>query len=353
MGRARRRHRDAAGLPPGTMVHLGEARSEDIRITVFDYTETDLETREIRAEDAAAYRDTKTVTWINVDGIHQIDVIEKLGAAFGLHPLTLEDIVSTRQRPKLEEFDDYLYLVLRMPYLDPASDRIEDEQISIVLKEGCVISFQERQGDVFDPIRERLRHNKGRIRKMTAGYLAYALADAIVDNCFAILEAMGERIDQLEDDVVNAAEPAVLRRVHDLKRQLVLMRKAIWPLREVISALLRDESTLIPPDTAAYLRDLYDHVIQVVDAIETYREMASGMLDIYLSSVSNRMNEVMKVLTIIATIFIPLTFIAGVYGMNFKVMPELEWPYGYVAVWGVMIAVFISMIIYFRRKKWL
>jgi len=271
----------------------------------------------------------------------------------GLHPLTLEDIASTHQRPKMEDFDNYFYFVLRMPYFQRRGGRIHAEQISIVLMKNAVVSFQEREGDVFDPIRERIRRNKGRIRKCGADYLAYALMDAIVDNGFAILETLGERTESLENNVLKEPDPAVVREIHALKRELILLRKAIWPLREVLANLSRDDSPLISKSTALYLRDVYDHTIQVVETVETFRDTVSGLLDVYLSVVSNRMNEVMRVLTVIATLFIPLTFLAGIWGMNFEFMPELEWKFAYPVVLGIMILIAATMLIFFRRKKWL
>ena len=350
---ARKRKPDY-GLPPGTLVHVGEKRSESVSISVFDYTEQTLnECAPKSIQECFPFKESASVTWINVNGVHEMDIIETLGKQFDIHPLTMEDIANTRQRPKLEDFDRYLYLMLKMPYYDDDSKRIRAEQISIILTSNCVISFQEQPGDVFDPIRERLRNNKGRIRKAGTDYLAYSLADAIVDNCFGILETVGERVEDMEEHLVTNPTPETLKDIHDLKREMILLRKAMWPLREVISALSRGESALIEEPTRAYLRDVYDHTIQVIDTIETFRDMVSGMLDIYLSSVSNRMNEVMKVLTIIATIFIPLTFIAGVYGMNFEWMPELKCRAAYPILWLVMLAVAGTMVIYFRRKRWL
>jgi magnesium transporter len=282
-----------------------------------------------------------------------VGIIEKVGAHFGIHPLVLEDILHTGQRPKVEDLGDYIFIVLKMLYHDDQEDEMLGEQVSLLLGQNCVISFQEREGDIFNPIRERIRNSKGRIRRAGADYLAYALVDAIVDHYFVILEKMGEKIESLEEELVTNPTPETLQIIHKLKRNLIFLRKSVWPLREVINALERGESPLITEPTGIYLRDVYDHSIQVIDTIETFRDMVSGMLDIYLSSLSNRMNEVMKVLTIIATIFIPLTFIAGIYGMNFKFMPELEWHWGYPTALIVMLLIVGSMFIYFRRKKWL
>ena len=256
------------------------------------------------------------------------------GSATDFHPLVLEDILNTDQRPKMEEYGDYLYIVLKMLHDKGKGNQIEAEQVSLVLGPNFVFSFQESGGDVFDQIRERLRTGKGRLRKMGADYLAYTLVDAIVDYYFVILEKLGERIELLEEELVAHPRTETLKEIHTLKREMIFLRKAVWPLREVISGLQRGESPLVQKTTGIYLRDVYDHTIQVIDTIETFRDMLSGVLDIYLSSVSNRLNPVMKVLTIIATVFMPLTFLAGVYGMNFKYMPELEWRWGYPVALG-------------------
>jgi magnesium transporter len=343
-----------AGLPPGTLVHIGEQKAEEVKITVIDYDEVRFQEEEIKTvEECFPFKDKPTVTWINVDGIHQVGVLELLGDCFGLHPLVLEDILNTDQRPKMEDFSDYIFVVLKTFYYNDQSDELEPEQISLILGPSLVMSFQEREGDIFNPIRERIRNGKGRIRRMGADYLAYSLLDSIVDGYFIVLEQVGEEVEFLEEELVTNPRPETLQTIHNLKRDMIFLRKSVWPLREVIGALERGESSLIKESTGIYLRDVYDHTIQVIDTIETFRDMISGMLDIYLSSVSNRMNEVMKVLTIIATIFIPLTLIAGVYGMNFKYMPELEWPWAYPILWLVMLAIGVLMLVYFRRKKWL
>ena len=343
-----------AGLPPGTLVHVGEGKDEKVKITIIDYDEKHFEERKVKkVEECLPFKDKPTVTWINIDGIHQVDIIEAIGKHFGVHPLVLEDIVNTGQRPKMEDFGNYLFVVLKMIYYDEKEDEIKTEQVSLLISQNFVISFQEREGDVFNSIRERIRGSKGRIRKMGADYLAYALMDSVVDNYFVIIEKVGEKLEGMEEELVKNTTPETLQAIHSLKRNMIFLRKSVWPLREVIGGLERGESKLVQESTQIYFRDVYDHTIQVMDAIETSRDMLSGMLDIYLSSVSNRMNEVMKVLTIIATIFIPLTFIAGIYGMNFQNMPELGWRWGYFAVLLVMVAIGISMLGYFRRKKWL
>jgi magnesium transporter len=349
-----KKHSEMSGLPPGTLVHIGERRTESVRITIIDYDESNFQERQVPAvEECFPFKATPTVTWVNIDGIHDVETIEKLGKEFELHPLILEDILNTHQRPKFEDFDTYIFIVLKMLSYDEYEGGLKAEQVSMVLGRNFVISFQEQVGDVFEQIRDRLRNSKGRIRKMDADYLAYSLIDAVVDNYFAILEKLGERIESMQEQLVADPSEKTLQQIHSVKREMIFLRKSVWPLRELIGSLERAESGLIKDTTEAYLRDLYDHTIQVMDTIESFRDTVSGMLDIYLSSISNRMNAVMKVLTIIATIFIPLTFIAGIYGMNFKYMPELGWKWGYAAALGVMVVVAILMLIYFRRKKWL
>jgi magnesium transporter len=343
-----------AGLPPGTLVHIGEKKADSVRITVIDYDEQNFqESQAANIEDCFQFKATPTVTWINIDGLHDTSIIEKLGKQFDLHPLILEDILHTAQRPKCEDYGNYLFVVLRMFSFSDDNEVIKSEQVSLILGANFVISFQERVGDVFEQIRDRIRNAKGRVRKMGPDYLMYSLLDAVVDGYFGILEKLGEDIEDMEEELVSEPTQKTLQRIHDLKREMISLRKSVWPLRELISGLERSESSLIKQDTNIYLRDVYDHTIQVIDTVESFRDMVSGMLDIYLSSISNRMNAVMKVLTIIATIFIPLTFIVGIYGMNFKNMPELEWRYGYFEVLIVMMVVVVIMLIYFKRKKWI
>lgn len=347
-------HSKKAGLPPGTLVHVGEKRVEAVRISYIDYDEQSIEEKQVSSiEQCFPFKSTPTVTWINIDGLHEVEVIEKLGTQFELHPLILEDILHTTQRPKFEDFEKYFFVVLKMLSYDDVNQTVEQEQVSLVLSENFVISFQERVGDVFDAVRDRIRNSKGRIRKMGADYLCYSLIDAVVDGYFTILEKIGEKIEFMEEKLVSDPTEKTLKQIHKLKSEMISLRKSVWPLRELISALQRSESSLISETTDIYLRDAYDHTIQVIDTVESFRDMVSGMLDIYLSSLSNRMNAVMKVLTIIATIFIPLTFVAGIYGMNFEYMPELKWRYGYGIIWLVFMVIAAIMVIYFKRKKWL
>ncbi len=343
-----------AGHVPGELVHVGEKKVDEVKVSVIDYDDKNFQEKIIaNIEELLPFKDTPTVTWININGLHDVDFIEKIGNNFEMHPLTLEDIVNTGQRPKYEDFDQYIFVTLKILMFDEEKKEIISEQVSLVFGANFVISFQEIEGDVFNPIRERIRNAKGRIRKMGPDYLAYSLLDAVVDNYFSILEKFGEKIEGMEEDLVANPTPQTLQAIHDLKRDAIFLRKSVWPLREVAGGLDRSESILIKKETHIFLRDVYDHTIQVIDTIETFRDMVSGMLDIYLSSVSNRMNEVMKVLTIFAAIFIPLTFMAGVYGMNFEFMPELKWKWGYFALLGLMAVVGFGMLFHFRRKKWI
>ncbi|MBI5115014.1 magnesium/cobalt transporter CorA [Candidatus Poribacteria bacterium] len=343
------------GAPPGTLIHIGRRKAGEVKIRIMSYDENDFEETQVRTiDECVRFKDAPHVTWIDVEGIHQIEIFEKIGSCYGVHPLVLEDILNTDQRPKMDEYEDYAYVVVKMLSLDQKSGAVNVEQVSLILGRSFVISFQEAEGgDVFDPVRERIRKQKGRIRSLGADYLVYSLLDVIVDNYFVILEKLGEQIESLEDDLIANPTTKALTTVHNLKREMIFLRRSVWPLREVIDRLESLESSLINEPTRIFLRDVYDHTIHIIDTIETFREMLSGMLDIYLSSMSNKMNEIMKVLTIIATIFMPLSFIAGVYGMNFKHMPELEWRWGYFGALLIMLLTCLAMLMYFKRKKWL
>ena len=345
------------GLPPGTLVHVGEERTEPVRITVMDYDQDQLrEFCPTSIDQCSDYRDRPSVTWIKVVGVHRPEVIEMIGNCFGIHPLVQEDVVHTEQRPKMEDFDDYIFIVLKMlKSVDDESgdEQIRSEQLSLIVGRGFLISFQETEADVFDPVRDRIRKSKGKIRRKGADYLAYSLIDAVVDHYFLILEEVGEELEVLEEELLAGPTPDASQKIHQMKREMIFLRKSVWPLREVISRLSRGESEIFTEPMGIYLRDVYDHTVQVIEAIETFREILSGMLEIHLSSISNRMNEVMKVLTIIATIFIPLTLVAGIYGMNFEYMPELRWQYGYPAVLVLMASAGAIMLIYFRRRRWI
>jgi magnesium transporter len=341
------------GLSPGTVVYIGEEKTAEVKISVIDYNENEFVKREgVNAEDCFPFKEKDSVTWINIDGIHNTEVIEEIGKIFDLHPLVMEDIGNTTQRPKVEDFEKFTFVVLKMLYYDE-KEKIKVEQVSLILGSNFVISFQETEGDVFDSVRERIEKGKGRIRKMGSDYLLYSLIDAVVDNYFSVLETMGDRIEELEEDIIERTASGSLQNVHKSKKDMILIRRSVWPLREVIHSLSREKTTLVSGDVLIYFRDVYDHTIQVIETVETFRDMLSGLHDTYLSSISNKMNEIMKVLTMFASIFIPLTFIAGVYGMNFHFMPELNWRWGYFTVWGIIITVGISMLFYFKRKKWL
>jgi magnesium transporter len=343
-----------AGLAPGTLVHVGEQKAEHSEIALIHYdTEQLVEEARIDIDETDVYRDQPAVTWIDVHGLHDVRLVEKIGRHFNIHPLTLEDIVNTGHRPKAEDYDAYLFVILKMLTYDSQNGHVASEQVSLVLGNGFLLSFQERAGDVFNPVRERIRKGRSRIRTSSCDYLMYALMDAMVDGYFTVLERFGEKIEQLEVELLGEPTQQTLEQIHFLKRELIYSRRQVWPLREVLSTLMRDQSRLIDNANHVFLRDVYDHCVQVIDTIESLRDVLSGMLDLYLSTVSNRMNEVMKVLTIIATIFIPLTFIAGIYGMNFKFMPELEWRWSYPLLWLVLVVVFLLMIYWFKRRKWL
>ncbi|GGX15379.1 magnesium/cobalt transporter CorA [Aquimarina muelleri] len=342
------------GLAPGTVVYTGDKTSGDLYIEVFDYSEDFFEEKELNSiEEAFKYSDSEPITWINVNGLNHTEAIEKIGEHYDLHPLILEDIANTDQRPKIDEYEKYLFVVLKMLYFDK-DEKLCIEHISFVLGNTYVISFQESDGDVFDSIRNRIRLGKGRVRSMGSDYLLYALMDAAVDNYFNLIEAMGDKIEELEDNLFEEKpNDDITYDIQSLKREVLKIRRAVFPLREVVNRIEKSEHHLITEKTQFYLRDLYDHIIQVSENIEIYREMTWGLMDMYMTTISNKMNEVMKVLTIMASIFIPLTFLAGIYGMNFENIPELKFKYGYHILWGIMIAVFIGLLYYFKRKKWL
>jgi magnesium transporter len=341
------------GLAPGTLIHVGEKKIEKPELTIINYGPDKMERLDdVSVAECAAFRETESVSWINLYGLHDIELVDRLGKTFQVHQLALEDVLNTSHRPKFEMYEDAALIILKMLTFDETENSINSEQFSFVLGPRYIISFQERHGDVFNGVRERLQRKSGRIRSRGPDYLTYALIDSVVDNYFHILEKIGDHLEALEQDLIIEPTQDCLNRIYHLKNQLLALRKSIWPLREVIAEMQKEETDLIDPSTHVFLRDLYDHSIQVVDTVEIFRDTVSGLLDLYMSSVSNRMNEVMKVLTIMASIFIPLTFIAGIYGMNFEYMPELKWRWAYPAVWMVMGGVVVGMIIYFRKKRW-
>jgi len=347
-------YKKQVGQIPGALVYTGTKAASSLFIETFDYNTNTFTEKELQnVEEAYGFKSTNSVTWINLNGLNHINEIEKLGKHYNLHPLVLEDIVSTNQRPKIDEYENYIFLVIKMMYYDD-DEKIVSEQVSFILGENYVISLQEAEGDVFDTIRERIRQSKGRIRNLGSDYLLYALIDSVVDHYYAIIETMGNKIEDLEDHLFEGITTSeVTTEIQSLKREVLKVRRAIFPLREIINRIEKSENNLIDEKTLHYFGDVYDHIIQVSDTIDIYREMIWGLMDMYMTTISNRMNEVMKVLTIIATIFIPLTFIAGIYGMNFKNIPELDYKYGYHVLWVVMIAIFLGMLYYFKRKKWL
>jgi len=340
------------GLPPGTLVHIGEKKTDKVTIATFNYAGTRCDERLDAPLDGLAPPTDDSVTWVDVGGVHKMEILESFGKQFQLHPLLLEDIANTDQRPKLDDYDQYFFVVMKMLSLNERQDVLV-EQVSLVLGRNFVLSFQENGTDVFQSVRERLRAGKGRLRQARADYLLYALVDAIVDQYFAVLESVGEKIESLQQIVVSDPKPETLREIHALKRQLLFLRRAVWPLRDVMNNLSRSEYPFLEQSTKVFIRDVADHVVQIIDTIETLREMVSASLDIYLSSVSYRLNAVMRVLTVITTIFMPLSFIASIYGMNFEHMPELKSEWGYPAVLGVMAAVGVGMLLVFRKKRWL
>jgi len=341
------------GLAPGTLVYTGHDRVEPAQISVFSYSETAFDEIENASIDVLhAVKESPLNYWINVSGIHDVALVEAVGTEMGFHHLVMEDIVHPQQRPKLESYEHHLYVVAKMMYMDTDGSAVS-EQVSIVLGKNYVISFQERPGDIFQPVRDRLRTGKGLMRKMGSDYMAYALLDLIVDHYFVVLEEVGTQMEQFEDDVMEHPSKETMGEIREQKKKLITYRREMWPLRELLSGLLRDDSGLIRKKTHTYLRDVYDHAVQVIDLLETYRDLLSGLTDLYLSSLSFRMNEVMQVLTIIGSIFIPITFLAGVYGMNFQNIPELQWEYGYHAAWGLMVLTALGMMRFFKRKKWL
>jgi len=342
------------GQIPGALVYTGNKESQALLIESFDYTsETVTELDLNNVEDAFTYKATNSITWINFNGLNNTAEIEKIGQHYNLHPLLLEDIVNTSQRPKIDEYKDYLFVVLKMMYYD-ANETLISEQVSLVLGQNYVLTFQESEGDVFDTLRDRIRNAKGRVRSEGADYLLYTLIDAIVDNYYVIIETMGNKIEDLEDRLFSGlSKDEISHEIQSLKREILKIRRSIFPIRELLNRIEKSESGLIESKTMHYFGDVYDHVIQISDTIEINREMIWSLMDMYMTNISNKMNEVMKMLTIIATIFIPLSFIASIYGMNFDNIPELHYKYSYHVLWLIMIILFLGMLYYFKRKKWL
>ena len=343
-----------AGSPPGSVLHIGREYTQTARIQMVTYDSSYVKVKELSsAADLSSLSFDHAVTWIHIRGLQNTELIAAVCDFFHIHALVQEDIVNSEHRPKIEDYTDYLFMMLNTFWLNEETDLLENEQISFVLGASYLISFQETDRNLFDPMVARINNAQSRIRKEGADYLAYALIDVVVDNYFIILETLGEKIETVEEDLVTQPNADALKKIHVLKREMLFFRKAVWPLREVIGFLSRGEAALLKSSTLLYMRDVYDHTVQIIDTLETYRDMVSGMLDIYLSSISIRMNEIMKLLTVISTIFIPLTFIVGVYGMNFDNMPELRKEWGYFILWGVMLSIALGMLRFFRKRKWL
>ena len=338
-----------SGLPPGTLIHVGDQEPKPTTIRVFLY-DSDTVTETV-PDSLDNIQDINKNVWIKLSGLSDLEDIKEIGEMLSLHPLTIEDIINTRQRPKYEEFDDYLFVVVKILRMDEGY--ISSEQLSIILSKGCICSFEKKSSDLFENIVKRLNDTKGRIRQWGPDYLMYTLIDCVVDNYFFVFENIGNTIEDLEERIIENPEPGIMEEIYILKRNLLDIRKQVWPVRETISGIVRVMPTLVTEKTGIFLNDVADHLYQINDMLESYREMATGLYEIYLSTISNRMNEVMKVLTIIATIFIPLTFIAGVYGMNFSRMPELEYEFGYPLAILSMVIVAGIMVVFFRKKKWL
>ncbi|MFP4644549.1 MAG: magnesium/cobalt transporter CorA [Spirochaetales bacterium] len=353
----RRRERQqgrTAGLPPGTPIYVGEETQRDVTARIITYTpDTVEEIPDADVEECRAALASPGVCWINVNGIHDVAFTQRITALCSIHSLTTEDIANTGQRPKAEEFEQYWFFVLKMLSFDEDSSAVTKEHISLILGDGYVLSFQEREGDVLDSLRERIRAKKGRVRTKGPDYLEYAIMDAIVDEYFVSVEKLGDHIERLDDEILTTPNEHCMKELHRLKREIVFLRKAVWPMREAVAQMEKSSSTLLDATVRPFLRDLYDHTIQIIDMVETYRDIIGGMHDTYLSSISNRMNDVMKVLTIMGTIFIPLTFVAGIYGMNFEYMPELEWKWAYFVVLAGMLVIGTTMLWFFKRRKWL
>ncbi|MFH4966315.1 magnesium/cobalt transporter CorA [Gaetbulibacter sp. M235] len=341
------------GLSPGSVIYTGDKETQNLSIESFDYNSESVDEKTHgQIEDVFHFKTTKSVSWVNINGLNHVDAIEKIGAHYNLHPLTLEDIVNTSHRPKLDDYDNYVFVVLKMLYYDK-DEQVITEQVSFILGESYVLSFQEAEGDVFNTVRERIRYAKGRIRTLGPDYLLYALIDAVTDHYFIVIETLSNKIEDLEDNLFNGfSQEEISQQIQNLKREVLKVRRAIFPLREIISKIEKNENNFIKDKTIHYFRDIYDHVVQISENIEIYREMIWGLMDMYMTTISNKMNEVVKVLTIISTIFIPLTFMAGIYGMNFDNIPELHYKYAYFVLWGIMIILFLSMLYYFKKKKW-
>jgi magnesium transporter len=342
-----------AGMPPGSLIHIGEPSAGEVKVRAIRYSETDLEEfTGLDKDSLQQLKEKEGILWLQVDGVHQPEKISAIGEIFSLHDLTLEDILNTGQRSKMEEFDNYLFLVGKILSYDEASAIVSEKHFCLVLMQHMVLSFHEAGANIFSTVENRILKASGKIRKKNADYLAYALLDTMVDNYFLVIEKIGAHIEEIEDEILEKPDHSSLERLHLLKRELTLLRKTVWPVREVINSLIRSDVYFVQEDSLKYFMDIYDHTMQIIETIEAFRDVTSSLYDMYLSMLSHRMNQVMKVLTVIATIFIPLTFIVGVYGMNFHYMPELSWRWGYFATLAIMAVLGIGMALYFKTKDW-
>ena len=347
------------GMSPGSLIFTGEKKTENVTISLLDYNSGDFIEKNINdLNELEAYKNNSNVTWINIVGLHDINVLEKIGNIFDIHPLVLEDILNVSHNPKIEDYEHFLFLVIKMISYKEDSNCLDIEQVSLIIGKKYIITFQEKNGDVFDPIRDRIRTSKGLVRKYNEDYLAYRILDSIIDNYFSVLENFDERIEDMEDQILSQPDDLSLEEIHNLRKELIKLRRAVSPLREMIFTIEKEKFNFIQKTTYVYLRDLSDHIKQIIDSIENYREFINGLLEVYLSNASHRMNEVVKLLTIISTIFIPLTFVVGIYGMNFRTdasrwnMPELDWAFGYPFVMGLMVVIAVTLIIFFKKKRW-
>jgi magnesium transporter len=354
MAKKKHKQKSKLGLAPGSLVFTGMQKMAQVDISALNYSETEyIESKPKNiAEVISIIKSFQGIIWINIDGLHDEKSIEELCTFLGVHKLSMEDILSVGQRPKLEEYTDYLQAVIKLLTIESGEDAIEYEQLTFILKGNVLVTFQEKTGDVFNSVRNRIKEAKGSVRKKGADYLLYALLDLVVDHYFTILDIFGEKLEDLETELLNDPDKNTLNKLHSLRRETLLLRRTIYPLREMVGKFEKLEEPIINSDIKVFIRDLYDHTVKVIENIEVLRDMTTGLLDLYMNSTSNKMNEIMKVLTIMSAIFIPLTFIAGVYGMNFINMPELQTKNGYFIVLGVMFTVFLGMLVFLKRKKW-
>ena len=353
MARFLKKRHQSKGQSPGALIFIGQKKTDSVQIRVIDYDSSNLTEKQLSdVKDGSSFKKTDTVTWLNINGLHDTEIVKDVGNVFDLHPLVMEDILNTGQRPKIEEFEHYIFIALKMIRYDSASGMIINEQLSMLLGQNFLLTFQEQSGDVFDPVRERIRRNKSRIRGAGTDYLAYALLDTVVDNYIYTIELIGEKIEDLEEEVLSGQDPSIMEKINDFKRETNYLRKSIRPAREAILHMSRIDSQLFAEQTLPFLKDLQDLINQATEAIDTYRDLLTDQLNVYNSVMANRMNDIMKVLTIFAAIFIPLTFIAGIYGTNFEYLPELHYKYSYFIFWAVLVVLAGVLLVFFKRKKW-